>query len=126
VTFADPETFASATLVAVTITDAGLGRTAGGVYRPAFEIVPTVEFPPAVPPTAQVTLVSVAPVTDAVNCCVVPMLTVAVAGLTCTSTEDFVEPEFAKLQPASADSNTLIRNMERQRLIVRSFAFGGS
>jgi hypothetical protein len=118
VTLADPDARESATLVAVTVMVAGLGKVAGGVYTPEFVIVPTVELPPAVPLTSQVTLISVAPVTAAVNCCVVPWLTVVVAGVTATFTADLFEPEFIKLQPVSAASNTLIRKMERRCLIV--------
>jgi hypothetical protein len=49
----------SATLVAVTVTVAGDGGNAGAVYRaeigPFETIVPTVEFPPAMPLTLQIT-----------------------------------------------------------------------
>ena len=49
----------SATLVAVTVTVAGKGGTAGAVYSaevgPFEAIVPTLEFPPANPFTLQVT-----------------------------------------------------------------------
>ena len=41
----------------------------GAVYKPAGEIVPTEEFPPAMPPTNQFTAVFVVPETVAVNCC---------------------------------------------------------
>ena len=44
------------------------------------EIVPTVEFPPCIPFTAQVTEVFVPPVTEALNCCDRPACTVAVVG----------------------------------------------
>ena len=39
-------------------------------YKPLVEIVPTLALPPATPSTDQVTAVSVAFVTVAVNCCV--------------------------------------------------------
>jgi hypothetical protein len=41
----------------------------GAVYKPAGEIVPTEEFPPAMPPTSQFTAVFVVPETVAENCC---------------------------------------------------------
>jgi hypothetical protein len=47
--------------------------------------VPTVEFPPAVPLTDQVTVLSLSPVTVAVNCCTWPAATNAVAGETVTA-----------------------------------------
>ena len=52
----------------------------GAEYKPEAEIVPVDAFPPAVPFTSQVTLLSVGPVTDAENCCVAPDATVAVVG----------------------------------------------
>ncbi|MDE3137522.1 MAG: hypothetical protein KGL59_13175 [Acidobacteriota bacterium] len=55
-------------LVAVTVTDAGLGRSAGAVYSPPDVIVPTVVFPPATPFTLHVTLVFDDPLTVALNC----------------------------------------------------------
>src|SRR5580704_11983459 len=67
---------------------------AGGVYKPVAVIVPSLEFPPTVPLTVQVTAVFVVPVTVAVNCCVAGARSDAEAGLTliltvsavCTST----------------------------------------
>jgi hypothetical protein len=50
----------------------GLGIVAGGVYRPAAEIVPVVLLPPATPFTCHVTAVFVVFVTVAVNCTVDP------------------------------------------------------
>lgn len=49
---------------------------------PAVEIVPTLELPPAIPLTVQVTAVFDVPVTLAVNCCVCPRNTEAVEGVT--------------------------------------------
>ncbi|MBK5295266.1 MAG: hypothetical protein JJE04_26765 [Acidobacteriia bacterium] len=40
----------------------------GAVYNPLAATVPTVEFPPAIPLTDQVTLILVALLTLAVNC----------------------------------------------------------
>lgn len=73
-----------ATLIALTFTEGVAGRTAGGVYRPEVETVPTVVFPPVTPFTAQVTLVLALPVTDFVNCRVASRLTVAVVGVIVT------------------------------------------
>ena len=53
--------------VAVTCTVVGEGKSAGAVYTPVDEMVPTVEFPPVIPFTLQLTLVSAAFVTAAVN-----------------------------------------------------------
>jgi len=58
----------SATLVAVTVRVAGDGMICGAVYSPAFEIVPTLEFPPGTPFTLQLTPGLVVLVTVAVNC----------------------------------------------------------
>ena len=46
-----------ALLEAVTVTFARDGKIFGAEYKPAGEIVPTLEFPPAMPPTSHVTLV---------------------------------------------------------------------
>jgi hypothetical protein len=58
----------SATLVAAIVTVAGEGRVGGAVYNPPEETVPSVELPPAVPFTLQVTPVFVVPLAAAVNC----------------------------------------------------------
>jgi hypothetical protein len=54
-TVAEPDSVESAWLVAVTVTEAGLGTVAGPVYSPEEEIVPSVLFPPATSFTLQVT-----------------------------------------------------------------------
>ena len=59
----------SATLVAATVT-VPEGTFVGAVYSPDVEMVPSVEFPPLMPFTVQVTAVFVVPLTVAVNCCV--------------------------------------------------------
>jgi hypothetical protein len=69
VTAATADFAESATLAAVTETVDGEGTTEGAVYSPPEEIVPTLEFPPGLPFTLQVTPVFLAPVTVAVNCC---------------------------------------------------------
>src|ERR1039458_9453269 len=53
VTVADADLVESAALVTVIVTVLGLGTVAGAVNRPPAEIVPTVELPPAMPPTLQ-------------------------------------------------------------------------
>jgi len=58
----------SATLVAATVRAAGDGMICGAVYSPAFEIVPTMGFPPETPFTLQLTPGLVVLVTVAVNC----------------------------------------------------------
>jgi hypothetical protein len=70
VTLAVPNFEVSATLVAVTVTVAGDGGDAGAVYRaevgPFETIVPTLEFPPAMPPTLHVTPRAGLPVAETV------------------------------------------------------------
>jgi hypothetical protein len=70
VTLAVPNFEVSATLVAVTVTVAGDGGDAGAVYRaevgPFETIVPTLEFPPAMPPTLHVTPGAGLPVAETV------------------------------------------------------------
>lgn len=77
----------SATLVAVTCTADGDGRSAGAEYTPSAEIVPSALVPPATPFTAQVTRVSVVLLTVALNACVAPSRIVPLAGVTLTTTE---------------------------------------
>jgi hypothetical protein len=90
----------SACDTAVTVTVLGFGRFAGAVYSPLEEIVPTVEFPPMILFTSQVTAVFDVPVTVAVNCCVPPTTTVADEGETLTATVvdetivTWAEPDF--------------------------------
>jgi len=57
----------SAALIALTVTVAGEGAVAGLVYRPPLEMVPTVELPPAIPFTVQLTPVFDVPLTVTVN-----------------------------------------------------------
>ena len=60
-------------------------------------IVPTVALPPTTPFTLQFTAVFVVPVTVAVNCCVAPVTTVALVGLTLTATGTMVTVAEAEL-----------------------------
>src|SRR5947207_2873719 len=80
VTCAEADFVGSACDTAVTVTAAGFGTTAGAVYRPELDIVPTVALPPLTPLTCQVTAVLLVFCTVAVNCCVPPAPTVADAG----------------------------------------------
>jgi hypothetical protein len=77
----------SVTLIAVTCTIAGEGKSAGAVYTPAFEIVPTVAFPPAAPLTLHTTLVLLVFSTVAANICEFPNNTLALDGVTVMLTE---------------------------------------
>ena len=56
------------------------GIAAGAVYNPAAETVPTVEFPPVVLLTCQVTAVFAVPVTEAENCWVASTASETVVG----------------------------------------------
>lgn len=84
VTLADADLVASAWLVAVTWTVAVAGRSAGAVYTPEDVIVPIAEFPPAMLPTLQLTLVSAVFVTAAVKVNWFPSTTEPLAGVTVT------------------------------------------
>ena len=57
----------------------------GAVYRPALEMDPTVEFPPAIPSTVQFTAWLVVPVTVAVNCWVAEQAILEDVGLMLTA-----------------------------------------
>jgi hypothetical protein len=72
--------FASA--AASIVTKAGVGTRSGALYSPLL-IVPTVEFPPTIPLTSQITLVSVAFFTVALNCTLPDVVTDVL--LTCNS-----------------------------------------
>jgi hypothetical protein len=69
VTRADPVAELSALLDAVTAMVRVEGISLGAVYKPFGEIVPTLAFPPATPPTNHMTLLFEVPVTAAWNCC---------------------------------------------------------
>lgn len=82
VTVAVADFVGSAADVAVTITCAGLGTSAGAIYRPLDEIVPQLIPEQPLPLTFQVTLVLDDPPTVALNCCVLPVTTFALPGET--------------------------------------------
>jgi hypothetical protein len=86
VTVAAPTDVGLATLVADTVTVAGLGTSTGAVCRPFEEMVPHVS--PLQPPPATVLFTAVLGVfvTEAVNCWVLPPMTCAVVGDTVTTT----------------------------------------
>ena len=102
----------SATLVAVTVTLAGVGTFAGAVYValelppliPFDTIVPTVAFPPAAPFTLHVTFCDGAPdpVTVAVNPCAAFVATLAVVGAIETAMSSFSVTSAAPLAPGDA------------------------
>lgn len=96
--------------MAVTVTLDGDGKDCGAVYRPEEEIVPAMEFPPTTPLTLQFTALELVPVTVAVNCCVWPSGTDAVAGCTVTVTfgGGFGEEEFVSPQPGIIATNAAI------------------
>lgn len=84
VTVAASDFVLSATEIAVTVTGFDAGTVAGAVKSPVALIVPVVAIPPVTPFTCQVTAVLDVFVTLAENCCVKPVVTVAVLGLTVT------------------------------------------
>jgi hypothetical protein len=86
VTIAALEALASATLVATTVTVAGLGTVAGAVKSPVELMVPSVELPPATPFTVHRTEVLLVPLTPAINCRIAPVEIDEAAGETLTST----------------------------------------
>ena len=81
-----PDLVESATDFPVTVTCAGLGTTAGAVYRPLDEMVPQLTPEQPTPDTPQLTAVFVVPVTVAANCCVCPTTICAVVGERWTTT----------------------------------------
>jgi len=85
-TVAEADFVESACDVPVTTTDAGDGCAAGAVYRPVDVIVPQPDPMHPGPESVQVTAVLVVPDTLAVNCCVLLVVTVALAGLIETAT----------------------------------------
>ena len=68
-TVAEADLVASACEVAVTVTIAGFGATAGATYSPAGAMLPQERPEQPNPVTLQVTAVLVLPVTVAENCC---------------------------------------------------------
>jgi len=92
----------SAADIAVTVSDNVPETVVGAVYNPAEVIVPTVELPPATPPTSHVTAVLLALLTVAVNICVPPALNVTLAGETLTVTGKAATGQLPLLADAGA------------------------
>ena len=95
-----------------------LGKSAGAVYKPAAEIVPTAPFPPTTPLTLHVTAVLLAFVMSAENSCVFPSNTELDCGVTFTMMEGDggggggpvtapPPPQPSKLTPTASRSATL-------------------
>lgn len=78
---------ASAKLAACTITVAGTGNDLGAVKTPVVEIVPTVEFPPGIPATLQLTPAFAVFATVGVKVIAFPRSTEPLAGVTLTDIE---------------------------------------
>src|SRR5437762_8079343 len=109
VTCAEADFVGSACDTAVTATVAGFGTTAGAVYRPERDTVPTAALPPLTPLTCQVTAVLLVFCTVAVNCCVPPAPTVADTGeIDRKSTHACTPVTDAEPIPASAGCNTAV------------------
>jgi hypothetical protein len=84
VTVAEADVWSSAADVAVTFTCAGLGTTAGAIYRPLESTIPHAAPTQPFPLTDQVTFVFVNPETVALNCCFPSVTTRADVGETLT------------------------------------------
>jgi hypothetical protein len=87
---AEPVLDGSAALVAVTVTVSGAGTAAGAVYSPVPLTVPQAAALHPAPSKLQVTAVFEVPTTDAFNCCVAPVITEVLAGVTVTTTTDMI------------------------------------
>jgi hypothetical protein len=124
-TVAESDFVASAWLVAVTCTYAGVGRSAGAVYTPPEDMDPTAAFPPATPFTLQLTLVSVAFVTVAANAARFPSTTDPLAGVTLTSMEGGGggggTPEPAPPLPQPSVHAPVVRRAATTNLVVQDF-----
>jgi hypothetical protein len=82
---AEPVLDASAALVAVTVTVAGAGTADGAVYSPVPLTVPQAAALHPAPCTLHVTVVFDVPTTDALSCCVPPVTTEVLLGVTVTT-----------------------------------------
>jgi hypothetical protein len=105
VTLAEPIWVVSCCETADIVTLLGVGTTAGAVYKPAVEIVPTVALPPTTVLTSQFTLVFVALVTVAVNCWVCLVCSVALRGEIATETVVEELEELLLLPPHATSEN---------------------
>lgn len=96
------------------------------------ETVPTVALPPVTPFTDHVTTVLDVPVTEAVNCCVVPIMTFEEDGATLTVIDGGgggaelppPQPEAKPIERIAARNRTQLRTQRRheQLLIARCCA----
>jgi len=87
---AEPILDGFATLVAVTVTVSGDGTPDGAVYSPVPLTVPQAAALHPAPCTLHVTAVFEVPTTDAFNCCVAPVASEVLAGVTVTTTTDMI------------------------------------
>jgi hypothetical protein len=87
---AEPVLDGSAELVAVTVTTSGEGAAEGAVYNPVPLTVPQAAPLHPAPCTLHVTAVFEVPTTNAFNCCVAPVTTEVLAGVTVTTTTDMI------------------------------------
>jgi hypothetical protein len=87
----------SACATAETVTEAGFGTLDGAVKSPEVEIVPWTESPPVFPFTCQFTPETFVFDTVAVNCCCLPVCTLALAGAIVTLMAGAIE---LLMQPA--------------------------
>ena len=129
-TWAEPDFVGSAMLAAAIVTVALLGKSAGAVYKPAAEIVPTAPFPPATPLTLHVTAVLLVFVTSAENSCMFPSKTELDCGVTFTMMEGGggggggpvtapPPPQPSKLTPTASRSATLQQWESRVKICRR-------
>lgn len=117
-------------LVAVTLTVAGEGRSAGAVYKPAAEMVPVDVLPLGMPFTLHVTSESVVFVTVAANACEFPSKTDPLAGVTVTTMDGRgagggfgPEPAPPPPQPCSqANAVRSRRNCKAARIVHAHFS----
>jgi hypothetical protein len=118
VTCAEPDFVGSTMLAAAIVTVALLGKSAGAVYKPVAEIVPTALFPPTTPLMLHVTAVLLAFVASAEKSCVFPSNTELDCGVTFTLMEGGggggggpvtapPSPQPSKLTPTAIRSATL-------------------
>ena len=113
VTLADADLVASDTLAAATVTVAGDGTVAGAVYSPLEEMVPHAAPLHPSPETVQSRPVFDVPVTEAVNCCVVPVVVVTLVGVNPTATSD------GGAIPEPLRATTIVPSVEESLVMVR-------
>ena len=107
---AEPVLDGSAVLVAITVTVEGEGTAEGAVYSPALATVPHAEALHPAPCTFHVTAVFEVPTTDAFNCCVAPVPTDVLPGVTLTATTGIMvtDADAALLASAMLVATTLM------------------